>query len=102
MPSQHAEHVWIAGVIIFAVPVIAFGLRQYRKRCCADTRSTTSSTGGGPSAYENKKAVDEYLQMHYATADELIPYSVGPKVSRAVIFSFRMPCRFVNVSVAVE
>lgn len=42
-------------------------------------RSTTSSGGGGPAAYETSKAVDEYLMFHFAGAEELIPYSVGPK-----------------------
>ena len=52
------------------------------------SRSTTTSAGGGPLAYETSKAVDEYLQMHFASADEIFPYEDAPKVrSRAVQYS---------------
>eukprot|EP00199_Chlamydomonas_sp_CCMP681_P002508 CAMPEP_0119106282 /NCGR_PEP_ID=MMETSP1180-20130426/4020_1 /TAXON_ID=3052 ORGANISM="Chlamydomonas cf sp, Strain CCMP681" /NCGR_SAMPLE_ID=MMETSP1180 /ASSEMBLY_ACC=CAM_ASM_000741 /LENGTH=332 /DNA_ID=CAMNT_0007091583 /DNA_START=16 /DNA_END=1014 /DNA_ORIENTATION=- len=42
-------------------------------------RSTTSSAGGGAAAYETRKAVDEYLQFHFGSASDLLPYSQGPK-----------------------
>ncbi|GLI58723.1 hypothetical protein VaNZ11_000476 [Volvox africanus] len=42
-------------------------------------RSTTSSAGGGSAAYETKKAVDEYLQFHFAAPEDLLPYANGPK-----------------------
>lgn len=38
------------------------------------TRSTTSSAGGGVSAYESRKAVDEYLQFHYGRPEEVMPW----------------------------
>jgi hypothetical protein len=31
-------------------------------------------------AYETSKAVDEYVQLHYASADEVFPYEDAPKV----------------------
>lgn len=56
-------------------------LRRRLTRAKADQgRSTTSSAGGGASAYETRKAVDEYLQFHYGRPEDLFPYSVGPKV----------------------
>eukprot|EP01006_Ploeotia_vitrea_P045547 TRINITY_DN66951_c2_g6_i1.p1 TRINITY_DN66951_c2_g6~~TRINITY_DN66951_c2_g6_i1.p1 ORF type:complete len:281 (-),score=32.07 TRINITY_DN66951_c2_g6_i1:196-1008(-) len=41
-----------------------------------NVRSTTAS---GSTVYESAKAVDEYLQFHFATAEEFMPYSDGPK-----------------------
>ena len=45
-----------------------------------------STTSTGSRLYESTRAVDEYLQMHYATKEELFPYpdSVSPSPS----FSF--------------
>nr|QKY15185.1 predicted protein [Polytomella parva] len=43
-----------------------------------DERSTTSSAGGGASAYETKKAVEEYLMFHYGAAEDILPYKTGP------------------------
>ena len=34
----------------------------------------------GDLTYEVKRAVDEYLQFHYATAQEILPYPHCPKV----------------------
>lgn len=42
--------------------------------------TTHTHTGGGTAAYETAKAVDEYLQFHFAPADELLPYKHAPKV----------------------
>lgn len=57
------------------------GVAGAAKAGAADAnRSTTSSAGGGAGAYETRKAVDEYLQFHYGRAEELLPYSNGPKV----------------------
>lgn len=41
---------------------------------------TTHYPGGGAAAYETTKAVDEYLQFHYAPADQLLPHPDAPKV----------------------
>jgi hypothetical protein len=43
-------------------------------------RSTTTSARGGPMAYETPTAVEEYLQMHFAPADDIFPYADAPKV----------------------
>ncbi|PNH09921.1 hypothetical protein TSOC_003420 [Tetrabaena socialis] len=51
-------------------------------------RSTTSSAAGGAAAYETKKAVDEYLQFHFAAPDDLLPYPNGPK--EALAFTSRL------------
>ncbi|KAG2451483.1 hypothetical protein HYH02_004081 [Chlamydomonas schloesseri] len=51
-------------------------------------RSTTSSAGGGAAAYETKKAVDEYLQFHFAAPTDLLPYANGPK--EALNFTTRL------------
>ena len=37
----------------------------------------------GDLTFEVKRAVDEYLQFHYATAQEVLPYPRAPKVQRA-------------------
>ena len=42
--------------------------------------STTASSGGGPARYEQMTAVEEYLQMHFAAADDIFPYENAPKV----------------------
>lgn len=34
----------------------------------------------GDVTFEVKRAVDEYLQFHYATAQEVLPYPHAPKV----------------------
>jgi hypothetical protein len=67
----------VAAVSSVAAACAAY--RYWRVKGMAD-RSTTSSAGGGPLAYETSKAVDEYLQMHFASAGELLPYPSGPLV----------------------
>ena len=44
-----------------------------------ESRSTTSSAAGGPSAYESAKAVDEYLAFHFGADQDVLPYKFGPK-----------------------
>ncbi|KAK9817154.1 hypothetical protein WJX72_010440 [[Myrmecia] bisecta] len=51
-------------------------------------RSTTSSAGGGSAAYETRKAVDEYLQFHYADPADFLPYENGPQ--EALAFTSRL------------
>ena len=63
-----------------AASVIASLRRRLRKKAKEEGRSTTSSSGGGASAYETRKAVDEYVQFHYGRPDDLLPYPMGPKV----------------------
>eukprot|EP00798_Chlamydomonas_sp_ICE-L_P012613 gene12613-15841_t len=43
-----------------------------------EARSTTSAAGGGVSAYETAKAVDEYLGFHYGADKDILPYLNGP------------------------
>jgi hypothetical protein len=40
------------------------------------SRSTTSSGSGGSAVYETSRAVDEYIQFHYADGPDLLPYPV--------------------------
>jgi hypothetical protein len=63
-----------------AVAAAAYVLVQHVKLRAMSSRSCTSSAGGGPLAYETSKAVDEYLQMHFASPDEVFPYEDAPKV----------------------
>jgi len=44
-----------------------------------EVRSTTASGVGGSAVYETRRAVEEYLQFHYATDKELMPFACGPK-----------------------
>jgi len=44
-----------------------------------EVRSTTASGVGGAAVYESGKAVDEYLQFHYASDQEIMPFACGPK-----------------------
>eukprot|EP00892_Ulva_mutabilis_P006395 jgi/Ulvmu1/4127/UM019_0106.1 len=60
-----------------AVTAAVYAVVKYRTSQHA--RSTTSSAGGGKQAYETSKAVDEYLQMHFATPDEIFPYTQAPR-----------------------
>jgi len=47
-------------------------------------RSTTNSGSGGSAVYESARAVDEYLQFHFATPQELAPL-VYPFVSKEAL-----------------
>lgn len=38
---------------------------------------------GDVASYEIKRAVDEYLQFHYASEQEILPYPHAPKVIQA-------------------
>ncbi|PRW60369.1 hypothetical protein C2E21_0705 [Chlorella sorokiniana] len=81
----------VAGGAAFAVLLPALWRRLQRRgvgpavgpaaaAAAADpSRSTTSSAGGGVSAYETRRAVDEYLQFHYGKPEEILPYELGPK-----------------------
>lgn len=47
----------------------------------ATIRSTTASgvgPGQGSLVYESARAVDEYLQFHYAKEEDLLPFTCGP------------------------
>jgi hypothetical protein len=78
-----AKSLIVPGAIIVSVSAAVAGavqLYRYLKLSSVSDRSTTSSAGGGSVAYETSKAVDEYVQMHYASADEIFPYKNAPKV----------------------
>lgn len=68
-----------AAAAALAVALTAYGFHVRRRRS-AGGRSTTSAAGGGSAAYETAKAVDEYLQMHFASADDIFPYADAPRV----------------------
>ena len=58
-------------------------------------RSTTAS--GGSNVYESSKAVHEYLNFHYGSDEDLMPYKFGPKDSTCfpnrlaeICFKFRL------------
>lgn len=42
------------------------------------TASTGMSSGGGPQVYEQRRAVDEYLQFHFGKPDDVLPYKGIP------------------------
>ena len=46
----------------------------------------------GDLASEVKRAVDEYLQFHYATAQEILPYPHAPKVQCCVCVTVKDVC----------
>ena len=71
---------------------LAIALRKLRKgKGSLEERSTTSSAGGGASAYETRKAVDEYLQFHFGAPADVMPYANGPKARAHACFAF-FPC----------
>ena len=43
------------------------------------TASTAAGAAGGAELYENPRAVDEYLQMHFAKEADVFPYGTGAK-----------------------
>ena len=48
------------------------------------TMSTTSTSPGmtsavGPLIYEQRRAVDEYIQFHFGNPDDVLPYKSGPR-----------------------
>ena len=69
-------------IVVSTTAAIAGAVQLYRhlQLSSVTDRSTTSSAGGGAVAYETSKAVDEYVQMHFALADEVFPYKNAPKV----------------------
>jgi hypothetical protein len=48
-------------------------------------RSTTNS---GVAVYESSRAVEEYLQFHYAPASDILPYDFGPVTALGILFAF--------------
>lgn len=78
--SADSRLVIAAGVMTGAAVATAVYAGVKRYRSSLSSRSTTSSAGGGVLAYETSKAVDEYLQMHFATTDEIFPYTQAPRV----------------------
>jgi hypothetical protein len=69
-------------IVVSTAAAVAGALQLYRylQLSSVSGRSTTSSAGGGAVAYETSKAVDEYVQMHFALPDEIFPYKNAPKV----------------------
>jgi len=55
----------------------------------AQVRSTTDSGIGGAAVYETTRAVDEYLQFHYASNAELMPYKADVAPTAALDFPRR-------------
>ncbi len=45
------------------------------------SRAGIRPISNGDSYFEVKRAVDEYLQFHYSTQQEVLPYCHAPKVS---------------------
>ncbi len=76
----------VAGAALgtLAWPALRALVAAVRQAACdassLEERSTTSSAGGGAAAYETRKAVDEYVQFHFAADGDLLPYAAGPKV----------------------
>ena len=72
----------IVGAAIGAAATLAVQLLVRLHKAASENkdRSTTSSAGGGAAAYETKKAVDEYIQFHFAAEEDLLPFAEGPKV----------------------
>lgn len=44
------------------------------------SRAGIRPVADGDASYEVKRAVDEYLQFHYASEQEILPYPNAPKV----------------------
>ena len=44
------------------------------------SRAGVRPVSNGDHSFDVKRAVDEYLQFHYATPQEVLPYPGGPKV----------------------
>lgn len=80
-----ANSLLVPGAIVVSTTAAIAGavqLYRYLQLSSVSDRSTTSSAGGGAVAYETSKAVDEYVQMHFALPDEVFPYKNAPKVRR--------------------
>lgn len=69
--------VLLAGIAIGGIAAYVF---MKRDTGGLGVRSTTNSGSGGSAVYESARAVDEYLQFHFATPQELAPI-VGPFVN---------------------
>lgn len=57
------------------LPAVSTALRSAAAGRRTVARSTTAS---GSLVYESRRAVDEYLQFHYAPKEEVLPYAFGP------------------------
>eukprot|EP00961_Rhodomonas_salina_P088437 1189221-Rhodomonas_salina.2 len=67
----------VAGVAVGGV--LSYLLLKSTKTVIGSVRSVTAS---GSTVYESDRAVDEYLQFHYAPAEQLAPL-VSPFVNQA-------------------
>ena len=63
--------------------------RASSSSAAAAVRSTTDSGVSGSSVYETARAVDEYLQFHYARPADLMPYPPGVAPTAALEFPER-------------
>eukprot|EP00053_Salpingoeca_punica_P007702 m.70037 g.70037 ORF g.70037 m.70037 type:complete len:275 (-) comp14285_c0_seq2:314-1138(-) len=52
---------------------------DHTKQGVDESRSTTSSSAGGPAAYESNRAVSEYVQFHFGSPEDVMPYAFGPR-----------------------
>jgi len=66
-----------------------FATRWLSRHCATKVRSTTDSGVGGAAVYETSRAVGEYLQFHYASDAELMPYGAETAPTAALGFSRR-------------
>lgn len=75
--------VLVAGVALGGLAACLF-MKRNEGSGVLDVRSTTNSGSSGSAVYESARAVDEYLQFHFATPQELAPI-VGPFVSKEAL-----------------
>eukprot|EP00953_Heterococcus_sp_UTEX-ZZ885_P036273 18694-Heterococcus_DN1.PRE.3 len=62
------------------------------------TQAVRSTTASGSAVYESSRAVDEYLQFHFAKAHDVLPYSEGPSSA----LNFPAKCAQACVAAAVH
>ena len=75
--SRHTAWVLAAGASLSAAAV---AYRLYKYHGWFSRAGVRPVADGDIASYEIKRAVDEYLQFHYASEQEILPYPHAPKV----------------------
>ena len=79
--NRHTVAAVVAGASASAI-YAAYRLYRYHGYF---SRAGVRPISDGDLSCEVKRAVDEYLQFHYAAAQELLPYGHSPKVQNQLV-----------------
>ena len=75
----------VAAVTLGASAIAAYSAYSLYRYHGWFSRAGVRPVSSGDHTCDVKRAVDEYLQFHYATPEEVLPYPNGPKVQRRLL-----------------